>query len=71
MIQKLGRSAGISAPVRPHGLCHTGITEALDRTNGNLRAVQRYSRHRDLLTLALYDDNRTDLGGDVARLVAG
>ena len=46
------------------------LTEALDLTNGNIRAVQRYSRHRDLRILNLYDDNRTDLGGDVARLVA-
>ena len=48
--------------------------EALDLTNGNTRAVQRFSRHRDLRTLGRYDDNRiddnrTDLGGDVARLV--
>lgn len=70
VVQKLGRRAGITAPVRPHGLRHAGITEALDLTNGNIRAVQRYSRHRDLRILNLYDDNRTDLGGDVARLVA-
>jgi integrase/recombinase XerC len=55
---------------RPHGLRHAGITEALDLTKGNIRAVQRFSRHRDLRILNLYDDNRIDLGGDVARLVA-
>ena len=70
VVRKLGSNAGLSAPVRPHGLRHAGITEALDLTNGNVRAVQRYSRHRNLSTLNLYDDNRTDLGGDVARLVA-
>ena len=35
------------------------------------RAVQRYSRHRDVRVLNTYDDNRQDLGGRVARLVAG
>jgi integrase/recombinase XerC len=68
VVRNLGKKAGIT--VRPHGLRHAGITEALDLTNGNIRAVQRYSRHRDMRILSLYDDNRTDLGGDVARLVA-
>jgi hypothetical protein len=30
----------------------------------------RYSRHQDLKTVAIYDDNRRDLAGEVARLVA-
>lgn len=55
---------------RPHGLRHLAITEALDRTGGDVRAVARFSRHRDLRILNLYDDNRTDLAGHVARLVA-
>lgn len=68
VVRGLGKKAGLT--VRPHGLRHAGITEALDLTNGNTRAVQKYSRHRDVRILNLYDDNRTDLGGDVARLVA-
>jgi integrase/recombinase XerC len=68
VVRDLGRKAGLT--VRPHGLRHAGITEALDLTNGNIRAVQRYSRHRDMRILNVYDDNRADLGGDVARLVA-
>ncbi|MBK9169582.1 MAG: tyrosine-type recombinase/integrase [Bryobacterales bacterium] len=68
MIRSLGTAAGIKA--RPHGLRHAGITAALDLTQGNLRAVQRFSRHKDVRILALYDDNRADLGGEVARLVA-
>jgi integrase/recombinase XerC len=57
--------------VSPHGLRHAGITEALERTGGNVRAVQHSSRHRDLRTLTTYDDNRTDWAGEVAELVAG
>jgi integrase/recombinase XerC len=57
--------------VRPHGLRHAAVTEALDVTGGDVRKVQRFSRHRDLRVLTLYDDNRQDFGGEVARLVAG
>ena len=53
----------------PHGLRHAAITAALDLT-GDLQAVQRFSRHKDVRTLTVYDDNRQDLGGDVARRVA-
>jgi integrase/recombinase XerC len=68
VVRDLGIRAGLKA--RPHGLRHAAITSALDATNGNIRAVQRFSRHRDLRVLNVYDDNRTDLAGDVARLVA-
>lgn len=67
LIRRLGAAVGVKA--RPHGLRHTAITAALDLT-GDLRAVQRFSRHRDVRVLTAYDDNRTDLGGDVARRVA-
>ena len=57
--------------VRPHGLRHAAITKALDATGGDVRAVQRFSRHARVDTVLLYDDSRRDLGGDVAKLVAG
>lgn len=69
LVQALGDRAGLT--VRPHGVRHAAITEALEKTGGNVRAVQRFSRHRDLRTLTVYDDNRADLGGEVAALVAG
>jgi integrase/recombinase XerC len=67
MVRALGAAVGLT--VRPHGLRHTAITAALDLT-GDLRAVQRFSRHRDVRVLTRYDDNRADLGGVVARRVA-
>jgi integrase/recombinase XerC len=67
LVRKLGAQAGFG--VRPHGLRHGAITEALDITRGDVRSVQKFSRHRDLRTLLVYDDNRLDLAGDVARLV--
>ncbi len=69
IVRALGQEAGLKE-VRPHGLRHAAITAALDRTGGDIRAVQRFSRHRDVRVLTVYDDNREDLGGHVARLVA-
>lgn len=69
LVRDLGDEAGLRA--RPHGLRHAAITEALDLTGGNVRAVAKFSRHRDLRVLEVYDDSRRDLAGEVARLVAG
>jgi integrase/recombinase XerC len=68
IVGELGRAVGLV--VRPHGLRHAAITDALDAMHGDMRRVQRFSRHRDVRTLGIYDDNRQDLGGDVAKLVA-
>jgi integrase/recombinase XerC len=40
-------------------------------TGGDVRAVQRFSRHRSLATFQKDDDNREDLGGAVAKRLAG
>jgi integrase/recombinase XerC len=68
MVQKRGKEAGVST--RPHGLRHAAITQALDLMQGDVRSVMRYSRHQDMKTVSIYDDNRKDLAGDVAKLVA-
>ncbi|HVE38538.1 MAG TPA: tyrosine-type recombinase/integrase [Planctomycetota bacterium] len=51
---------------RPHGLRHSAITEALEATNGNIREVMMFSRHKDPKVLMKYDDNRKDVAGDIA-----
>lgn len=66
VVASLGNACGIR--VWPHALRHSGITAALDLAP--IRSVQRFSRHADPKTLMVYDDDRRDLGGDVARLVA-
>lgn len=68
MVVSLGRKVGIKA--KPHGLRHAAITAALDATNGDVRSVMKFSRHKKPETVMLYDDNRKDLAGDVARKVA-
>jgi integrase/recombinase XerC len=42
----------------PHRLRHSAITAHLNASEGNVRAAQALSRHADLKTLSLYDDNR-------------
>jgi integrase/recombinase XerC len=42
----------------------------LDFSHGDVRAAARFSRHADIRTLTVYDDNRDDVGGKRARLVA-
>ncbi len=69
IVSTLGEATGQT--VRPHGLRHAAITTALDATGGDVRAVQRFSRHAKVDTVLVYDDARRDLGGDVAKLVAG
>lgn len=51
-----------------HGLRHSAITEALDQ-GLDVRSVQRFSRHKNFNTVMIYDDNRKDLGGEVAKLL--
>jgi integrase/recombinase XerC len=68
VVRQLGEVVGLR--VRPHGLRHAAITRALDLTGGDIRSVQKFSRHKDVRLLQRYDDNRQDLGGAVARRLA-
>jgi integrase/recombinase XerC len=70
IVRDLGVKAELSKPTRPHSLRHQAITRALDLTGGDVRAVARFSRHRNIQILTRYDDNRKDLAGEVAALVA-
>lgn len=70
VVRRLGERSGLRRRLRPHGLRHQAITEALDRTGGDVRKVQRFSRHADLKTLVVYDDKRRDGAGEVSKLIA-
>jgi Phage integrase family len=69
LISKLAKEAGLSIVVRPHGLRHCGVTRALDLTNGDIRKAQKFARHADPKTTMRYDDDRTDVAGEVADLI--
>ena len=68
VLSRLGKKVGLT--VRPHGLRHASITAALDATHGDVRKVQKFSRHKSLQVLCVYDDSRLDHAGEVSRLVA-
>ena len=68
IVRALGDAVG--ARVRPHGIRHTAITTVLDRTNGNVRLAQQFSRHRNVQTVLTYDDHRRDDAGRAAGLIA-
>nr|CAA9259665.1 Site-specific tyrosine recombinase slr0733 [uncultured Armatimonadetes bacterium] len=68
IVDRYGRALGLS--LTPHKLRHSAITAALDATGGDVRRVQRLSRHADLRVLTRYDDNRTDLQGEVTTLLS-
>ncbi len=69
IVEKLAIAAGITKKMSPHRIRHSAITAALDATNGNVRKVQKLSRHKKLDTLMLYDDNRTNMQGEVSSLL--
>lgn len=66
IVAAAGDRAGLTVTVRPHGLRHQAITRALDLTNGDVRKVQRFSRHAKVETLLRYDDARRDEAGEIA-----
>ncbi len=60
IVRGIAEKAGIQKIISPHRIRHSAITAALDRTDGNVRMVQKLSRHAKFDTLLLYDDNRTN-----------
>jgi integrase/recombinase XerC len=72
IVRDLGLEAGIK--VRPHGLRHTGITEAVkaaQRAGISLEEVRDFSGHADVKTLMIYRDRERNVQGQLASLVAG
>lgn len=69
IVDRIARDSEISKQMSPHRIRHSAITAALDATNGNVRKVQKLSRHKKLDTLMLYDDNRTNMQGEVSSLL--
>ncbi len=68
LIENYGKRIGFR--LSPHRMRHSAITAALEATGGDVRMVQKLSRHADLRTLQIYDDNREDRQGQVTRLLS-
>ena len=59
--------------IRPHGLRHTAITEAIKSAQSagiGLEEVRDFSRHKDIKTLLIYRDRERNVQGRLAGLVA-
>lgn len=69
LVQKYACAAGVDKVMSPHRIRHSSITEALNLTNGDVRKVQKLSRHSNLNTLMIYDDNRQNLQGEVTAML--
>jgi integrase/recombinase XerC len=71
LISQIAIQAGINKRLSPHRLRHSGITAALKATNGDVRRVQKLSRHSKVETLMIYDDNRINHQGEMTDLLDG
>jgi integrase/recombinase XerC len=72
IVRDLGTQTG--QKVRPHGLRHTAISEAVRKVQAvgmDVTKVLQFSRHKDLKTLQVYIDTVEDVQGKIAELVAG
>ena len=69
LVARLGRAAGASRTVRPHGLRHAAATTALD-SGKDVRDVRKFTRHATLDMVLKYDDQRRDTAGEIAGLLA-
>lgn len=65
------QAAGISKVMSPHRIRHSSITAALEATGGDVRRVQKLSRHSSLNTLLIYDDARKNHQKEVSDLLDG
>jgi integrase/recombinase XerC len=63
------QDAGITKVMSPHRIRHSAITAALEATGGDVRRVQKLSRHSSLNTLLIYDDNRKNHQKEVSDLL--
>ena len=69
LVLKYAKLAYIEKVMSPHRIRHSSITEALNLTDGDVRKVQKLSRHSNLNTLMIYDDNRQNLQGEVTDML--
>jgi integrase/recombinase XerC len=69
IVVEIASIAGISKTISPHRIRHSSVTAALDASEGDVRSVQKLSRHASLNTLMIYDDNRTKAQGKITALL--
>lgn len=70
LVGAIAEQAGVSKKMSPHRCRHSSITAAAEATGGDIRKVQKLSRHRDVSTVMVYVDAAADLQGEVSELLA-
>ncbi|MEM7757132.1 MAG: tyrosine-type recombinase/integrase [Cyanobacteria bacterium P01_A01_bin.40] len=70
LVRRYCKRAGIAKIMSPHRVRHSSITAALEATDGNVRKVQKLSRHRKIDTLMIYDDNRAKHQAEVSEMLS-
>ena len=71
VVKERCQAAGINKTMSPHRIRHSSITAALEATGGDVRRVQKLSRHSSLNTLLIYDDNRRNHQGEITNILDG
>ncbi len=71
LVRRYCKRAGVKKIMSPHRVRHSSITAALDATDGNVRKVQKLSRHASIDTLMIYDDNRAKDQVELSELLSG
>lgn len=69
LVEKYCFRSGVTKKMSPHRIRHSSITHALDET-GDVRKVQKLSRHKKIETVMIYDDNRTNVQGSLTELLS-
>nr|WP_234910061.1 tyrosine-type recombinase/integrase [Synechococcus elongatus] len=70
MVKRSAKAINLGKRLSPHRIRHSAITAALDATGGNIRLVQKLSRHSRLETLQRYDDARQNFQGECTEHLA-
>jgi integrase/recombinase XerC len=70
LLKRATIKANVSKVMSPHKVRHSAITAALDGSNGDIRRVQKLSRHKNVATVMIYDDNRTNGQGDMSSMLS-
>ena len=70
LVRQAAATAGLTKTLSPHRIRHSAITAALDATQGDARKVQKLSRHSNLNTLIIYDDNRQHHQAEVTDILS-
>lgn len=65
LVRGIAEQAGIQKRFSPHRCRHSAITAAASLTNGDIRKVQKFSRHAKPETVFKYLDNLQNLQGEV------